>query len=77
MKATIYLAVRIAWAVAKVLYDFAKKRQEILTPEEKKEWNKDWVKDFRSNEGTGSFQGPGIVLENAIEKKTKFPEVGD
>lgn len=50
MNASIYLSVRIAWAIAKVLYDYAKKRQAILTPEEKKEWNRDWVKDFQVGE---------------------------
>lgn len=50
MNTTIYLAVRIAWAIAKVLYDYAQKRQALLTPEERKEWNRDWPKDFHSGE---------------------------
>jgi len=50
IKVSTSLLVRIAWTIAKVLYDYAKERQAVLTPEERAEWNRDWKKDFWPDE---------------------------
>ncbi len=50
MNATVYLLVRIAWVVGKVLMQYVKEKQAVLTPEERKAWNEDWSKKFFSGE---------------------------
>jgi hypothetical protein len=50
----------------KTLYNEYMRQRASLTPEQRKEWDRDWVKDFQSNEGSLP-ETPGIVIENAID----------
>ena len=51
-----------------------------MTPEQRLKWNQqrsiDWVKDFQAGEGDLS-EGPGIVLEDAINSCTDDGKVNE
>jgi len=48
----------------KALYEEYTRQREVLTPEERAEWDRDWTEDFKTEEAGGT--GEGIILKDAI-----------
>ena len=57
-----------------------RRHYKAMTPEQRLKWNQqrsiDWVKDFQAGEGDLS-EGPGIVLEDAINSYTDDGKVNE
>jgi len=62
---------RLGWRIALIAHrewtQYYRDQIAHLPPEDRKSWSDEWVKDFTPNEGSGTFAGPGIVLDNAID----------